>query len=137
MKVKMHFLVLKFSSKEVKDFHRHSIIRIGIWCELDAVEIRVRQVIQLFTFLFNEIPLDLMPKFFESLCKEFHIISNTALSGILITCYETNSQLIECIFLNTFLNCFVCFGDRADMIYGCFQLFAFNRAFLLSPLFMV
>ena len=93
MKIKMNFLVLKFSSKDIKDCHWHSITRIGIWSELDAVEIRIWQAIQLSTTLFNEILIDLMPEFFESLCKEFHIITNTTLSGILFACYKTNSQL--------------------------------------------
>ena len=98
MKVKMNFLVLQFSSKEVEDSFRNSIIRTGIWSELKAVEICTWQVVQLSTILFNEILFDLMPKFFEFLCKEFDIISNTALSGILVACYKTNSQLFELIF---------------------------------------
>ena len=55
MKVKMNSLVLQFSSKEVEDSSRNSIIRKGIWSELEAVEIRTWQVVQLSTILFNEI----------------------------------------------------------------------------------
>ena len=79
MKVQMNSLVLKLSRKEIKDSLRHSIVRIGIGSELEAVEICVRQIIQLSTTFFDEISFDLVPKLFEFQCNELHIISNTTL----------------------------------------------------------
>ena len=52
---------MQFTSKEVEDSSWYSIIRIGIRSELEAVEIRSWQVVQLPTILFNEIAFGLMP----------------------------------------------------------------------------